>query len=335
MAKQPMPEKLPPMLAKTGRMPADASAYGFEIKWDGIRAIACLDRGRFRLLSRNQKELASQYPELSALAEALPDRRIMVDGEIVTLGENGRPSFSRLQHRMGLRSPQTIARMTRQIPATYIIFDLLYLDDRLLIDLPYTERRRLLADLALSGPSWQTPVHQSGDGPALQRASRAIGLEGLVAKRLDSLYEPGKRTGAWLKIKNQRRQELVIAGWVPGRGNRSGTIGALLVGYYDLSPEEAAGAGGTQQLRYAGKVGTGFTRESLARLEQRLDPLVQAENPFSPDPRVPGARFVRPELVGEFEFTEWTPNHTLRHPSFKGLRDDKPARQVRREPDGQ
>lgn len=335
MVKHSMPEKILPMLAKTGRMPSDISAYGFEIKWDGIRAIAYLDQGLFRLLSRNLKDLTNQYPELSALAQASPDRRIIVDGEIVALDENGKPSFSRLQHRMGLRSPKTIEKMTRQIPATYIIFDLLYLDDRLLIDLPYTERRSLLEDLELSGPSWQTPIYKAGDGPALQQASKAIGLEGIIAKRLDSLYETGKRTGAWVKIKNQRRQELVIAGWAPGQGNRTGSIGALLVGYYEVSAKQAAETGVTPRLIYAGKVGTGFTQKTLALLEELLNPLVQKENPFSTDPRVPGARFVCPDLVGEFEFTEWTPHHTLRHPSFKGLRNDKPARQVVREPDGQ
>lgn len=329
MADLSMPEFIAPMLAKTGSLPADDAAWGFEVKWDGIRAVAYLDNGVCRLLSRNRKDITAQYPELAALAPAFAGRRLILDGEIVALGADGRPSFSRLQHRMGLSSARTIAKVGQEIPATYIIFDLLYLDGRLLIDEPYQERRRLLEDLAPAGPAWQTPAHRRGEGPAIQAASRAVGLEGIVAKRLDSRYEAGRRSGAWLKIKNQRRQELVIAGWVPGQGKRRGTIGALLVGYW----ERAAGENcGKPRLVYAGKVGTGFSTQTLAELAKRLAPLVRATSPFGEKPPVAGAVFVAPALVGEFEFTEWTPHDTLRHPSFKGLRPDKDAAEVVREP---
>ncbi len=330
MAAQQMPANIPPMLAKTGTMPADPGEWGFEIKWDGIRAAAYLNKGRFRLLSRNLKDITGQYPELAALAASLSASRLILDGEIVALGPDGRPSFSRLQHRMGLSSPRTIAKVGREIPATYIIFDILYHDGRLLTDLPYRERRRILEELAPSGPAWQTPACKAGEGQAMLAASRAVGLEGLLAKRLDSIYEAGKRTGAWLKIKNQRRQELVIAGWVPGKGKRQGSIGALLVGYWDRLP--VRGAESPPRLVYAGKVGSGFSGRTLAELAARLAPLRRAASPFAVKPPVADAVFAVPRLVGEFEFTEWTPNNTLRHPSFKGLRTDKDAAEVVREP---
>lgn len=322
-----MPENIPPMLAKAGTMPADPALWGFEIKWDGIRAVAYLNKGSIRLLSRNRKDITAQYPEFAALASSLPDSRLVLDGEIVALGADGRPSFSRLQHRMGLSSPRTIAKVGREIPATYIIFDILYHDGRLFVDLTYSERRRILEELAPSGPAWQTPAHKAGKGPAMLTASREVELEGIVAKRLDSKYEAGKRSGAWLKIKNQRRQELVIAGWVPGRGKRQGTIGALLVGYWERSSGESS-----PRLTYAGKVGTGFSARTLADLTARLAPLRREASPFAAKPPVADAVFAAPLLVGEFEFTEWTPQNTLRHPSFKGLRHDKDAAAVVREP---
>ena len=327
MPTQPMPDNIPPMLAKAGTMPTAPALYAFEIKWDGIRAVAYLNKGKLRLLSRNHKDITAQYPELAALASSLPDSRLVLDGEIVALGVDGRPSFSRLQHRMGLSSPRMIAKVGSEIPATYIIFDILYHDGRLCVDLPYSERRRILEALSVSGPAWQTPAHKSGEGPAMLTASREVGLEGIMAKRLDSKYEAGKRSGAWLKIKNQRRQELVIAGWVPGRGKRQGTIGALLVGYW----ERTSGKSGPR-LVYAGKVGTGFSARTLADLAAKLAPLRCDTSPFAANPPVANAVFAAPLLVGEFEFTEWTPNNTLRHPSFKGLRHDKDAAAVVREP---
>ncbi|MDT8900466.1 non-homologous end-joining DNA ligase [Anaeroselena agilis] len=331
MPDQPMPEIIPPMLAKAGKMPADPAQWGFEIKWDGLRAIVYLDKGEIRVLSRNHKDITAQYPELAALASSLPRSRLILDGEIVAFGADGRPSFSRLQHRMGLTSPQTIAKLSREIPATYIIFDVLYQDGRLLVDLPYSERRHILEELSPSGRAWQTPAHKVGEGPELLAASREVGLEGILAKRLDSKYETGKRSGAWLKIKNQRRQELVIAGWVPGRGKRQGTIGALLVGYWDRPPSKTR-TSSSPRLVYAGKVGTGFSSRTLADLAAKLTPLRRDNSPFAARPPVAGAVFVDPLLVGEFEFTEWTPHNTLRHPSFKGLRTDKDASAVVKEP---
>jgi len=203
---------------------------------------------------------------------------------------------------------------------TYVIFDLLHLDGRTLVELPYEERRAELEALGLDGDSWQTPSYHRGDGGALLAASRAQGLEGIVAKRLASPYRPGRRGRDWLKVKNVRSQEVVIGGWLPGKGRREGELGALLAGYYD-----------GEELRYAGKVGTGFAARDLRLLRERLEPLARKASPFSGRQPEKGARFVEPELVAEVEFNEWTNAATLRHPSYKGLRDDKPARDVIRE----
>jgi bifunctional non-homologous end joining protein LigD len=218
---------------------------------------------------------------------------------------------------MHLTGDAAIDTRTRSTPLQYMVFDLLYLDGESLMRRPYTERRAQLEALDLNGPGWRTPGYHAGEGAALLEASAAQGLEGIVAKRLDSPYEPGRRGGWWLKIKNTRRQELVIGGWLPGEGRRQGKIGALLVGYYDHDSPEP-------ELRYAGKVGTGFDEKELARLEGLLAPRRRATTPFK-GPRQPerGAQFVQPDLVAEVEFNEWTRQNMLRHPSYKGLREDK------------
>jgi bifunctional non-homologous end joining protein LigD len=199
---------------------------------------------------------------------------------------------------------------------------MLYLDGESLVRLPYTERRERLEQLDLNGRSWRTPTYHAGEGAALLDASAKQGLEGVMAKRLDSPYEPGRRPGTWLKVKNTRRQELVIGGWLPGEGRRLGRIGALLMGYYDHDPPEP-------ELRFAGKVGTGFDAKELDRLEGLLAPLTRPTSPFGGE-RQPGkgAIFVEPELVAEVEFNEWTRQNMLRHPSYKGLREDKRALDV-------
>ena len=208
----------------------------------------------------------------------------------------------------------------KSIPVTFMLFDLLHQSGRSTRELPYEERRAALEGLGLDGPNWQTPGYHVGDGSTLFAASRRQGLEGVVAKRLGSPYLPGKRGGAWLKIKNHRSQEVVIGGWLSGKGRRTGTIGALLAGYYEDS-----------ELRYAGKVGTGFGEEDLRRLQERLEPLRRDTSPFSGRQPERGSIFVEPKLVAEVEFGEWTNAGTMRHPAFKGLRTDKPAKDVVRE----
>jgi bifunctional non-homologous end joining protein LigD len=310
MVADPMPEHLVPMLARLSTLPPDDERWGYEIKWDGVRAVAYVKPGKPILLeSRNLNDVTRRYPEAAAIATALEKRSAVLDGEVVAFDEHGRPSFQYLQRRM----------QSKSTPIAYVVFDLLYLDGESLMRLPYVERRARLEALDLNGPSWRTPSFHEGHGGALFEASAKQGLEGVVAKRLDSSYEPGKRNGAWLKIKNTRRQELVIGGWLPGEGRRQGRIGALLMGYYDHEPP-------TPELRFAGKVGTGFDAKELDMLEKVLATRRRPTSPFSGTKQPgKGAIYVEPELVAEVEFNEWTKQNLLRHPSYKGLREDKRA----------
>jgi bifunctional non-homologous end joining protein LigD len=323
----PMPaEGIKPMMATLSRsLPRDDSGWAYELKWDGVRAIAYSDAGHLRLESRNGRDITSQYPEVRPIAAELGAHQTILDGEIVSFDEEGRPDFQRLQRRMHLASEAAVRRRVGDTPATYVLFDLLFLDGRDLSDLPYTERRERLAELGLDGPSWQTPSYHQGDGRALLDLTRARDLEGVVAKRLDSRYLPGRRSRAWLKIKNVRSQDLVIGGWMPGEGRRSNSLGALLIGFYEEEDDELA-------LRYAGRVGTGFNEETLRSLTTLLKKLETDENPFSGRQPPKTANFVEPRLVAEVEFREWTHARTLRAPSFKGLRDDRDPREVRFDP---
>ncbi len=316
--REPMPDHIVPMLARIGDLPPDEQRWSFEIKWDGVRAIAYAKPGRLRLESRNLNEITASYPEVRGLLGDLGMREAVLDGEIVAFDEAGRPSFERLQRRMHVASDSVIRRRMADTPVVYAIFDLLHLDGHSLVGLPYTERRAALEALELSGPAWRVPSAHAGAGERLLAATREQGLEGVVAKRLDSRYEPGRRGGAWVKVKNTRRQELVIGGWLPGEGRRSDRIGALLVGYFD-----------GDELRYAGRVGTGFRDQTLDELADRLAPLRRERSPFTPPPKLPrNAAFAEPSVVAEIEFIEWTQEGVLRAPSFKGLRDDLDARDV-------
>ncbi len=330
--REPMPERILPMLAGAGRLPADESRWSFEVKWDGVRAIAYVKPGRLRLESRNLNEITDAYPEVRGIARDLGMREAVLDGEIVAFGDDGRPSFERLQRRMHVTSPSAIRRLAASSPVVYAIFDLLHLDGRNLIGLPYVQRRERLEELGLGGAAWRVPSAHPGPGHRLLEATAAQGLEGIVAKRLDSRYEPGRRTGAWVKIKHVLRQELVIAGWLPGEGRRAQRIGALLTGYWTAPP----GGAGEASLRYAGRVGTGFTERTLEALGRRLGPLRVDRCPLQPAPPLPrNAVFVAPEVVAEIEFREWTADGLMRAPSFKGLRDDKDAASVTREMPGE
>jgi bifunctional non-homologous end joining protein LigD len=319
-----MPEHLTPMLARPGRLPSSDDGWAYEIKWDGIRAISYWRPGRMRIESRNLNDVSSRYPELRALTRRLGAREVVLDGEIVAFDEQGRPSFGRLQTRMNLTSESVIRRRAREVPVTYVIFDLLYLEGQLTTGLSYRERRTLLEQLDLDGgPSWQVPAYHEGDGRAFLRASAEHNLEGILAKRLTAPYRPGERTGEWLKIKNTNRQELVIGGWLQGKGNRAGRLGALLVGYYEAD-------GRKRSLRYAGRVGTGFDEPELERLTAMLIERKRRSSPFGKQGVQPprDARFVTPELVAEIEFSRWTADRILRHSVYQGLRPDKPAIEV-------
>jgi bifunctional non-homologous end joining protein LigD len=315
-----LPEQIEPMKATLAKLPSDDGGWGYEIKWDGVRAIAYCEPGHVRLESRSLREITSQYPEVGRIREAIGGDSVILDGELVAFDDDGRPSFQRLQRRMHVASESEVRRRMRDTPVVYVIFDLLYADGKVLFELPYSERRARLEELGLEGEAWQTPAYHRGDGAALQEASRKRDLEGIIAKRLDGPYRPGKRSREWLKVKNHREQEVVIGGWLPGKGRREGELGALLVGYYK-----------DDKLVYAGKVGTGFAQSDLRLLGERLKPLERGSSPFEGRQPEKGSIFVEPELVGEVEFSEWTNAGTMRHPSYKGLRDDKPARDVVRE----
>ena len=334
---------LEPMLATPATAPPEDDGWAFEVKWDGVRALAYLGAGSVKVCSRRGEDTTPRYPELAAMADAIGGRDAVLDGEVVAFDARGRPSFQTLQRRMGLSRPETIRRRAAELPVSYVAFDLLELDGEPLLSEPYERRRELLAGLGLDGDNWRAPAHRVGDGPAFLAAARAQGLEGIVCKRLGSPYRPGKRSADWLKIRARLRQELVVGGYMPGEGGRSGYPGSLLLGYWDRTPDEASSTQGPARFVYAGGVGTGFTDEMLKRLRGLLEPLRTPDMPFElgEDPRLKyrgrarsrgaGPVWVEPLLVCEVEFTEWTNEGTLRQPSFKGLRDDKPPAEVVRE----
>jgi bifunctional non-homologous end joining protein LigD len=322
---EPMPEHLTPMLARASSLPADDQGWAYEIKWDGIRALLYSQPGRVRIETRNLNDVSSRYPELRELGAELGSREAILDGEIVAF-DHGRPSFAALQKRMHLSSQSAIRKLARESPVHYVIFDLLYLEGHSTMSLSYRERRELLEQLGLNGAHWQTPAYHEGQGAELLAAVEEQQLEGVVAKRLDSPYGPGERNGQWLKIKTHNRQELVIGGWLEGQGNRAGRLGALLMGYYEQPDKNSRAV-----LRYAGRVGTGFDEEELDRLTTQLRSLARKQSPFSGTQPPRTAHFVRPSLVAEIEFAQWTRDRILRHSSYKGLREDKPALDVRLE----
>jgi bifunctional non-homologous end joining protein LigD len=318
---EPFPETgLLPMLARSGKLPPREKEFGFEVKWDGIRTILFSDHGHVELRGRNGSDFTPRYPEVRELARSLGSRRIVLDGEVVALDEHGRPSFERLQSRMHLGSDSAVRRRMRDIPASYVIFDLLYLDGHTTMSLSYEERRELLERLELEGPAWRTPAYHRGEGRALLAATKELGIEGVVAKKLDCPYTPGARASHWIKVKNVHTQDVVIGGWTPGEGGRSTSLGSLAVGVME-----------GDELKYAGKVGTGFTEQTLALVKRELDQLRRDESPFSGRQPPKGTVFVEPRLVAHVEFREWTKSGTLRAPSFKGLRPDVSAQECVRE----
>jgi bifunctional non-homologous end joining protein LigD len=304
-------DKLAPMLASEGSVSAlKAGTWAFEGKWDGYRVLVEADHGALRVRSRRGREVTGEYPELRSLAADLADHHVVLDGEAVVLDKSGVPSFNAMQNR---------GRGTR---VEYWAFDLLYLDGRSLLRARHQDRRKLLETLAI-GSNLIVPDLLPGDGAQALEHSREHGWEGVVAKKRDSTYQPGRRSASWIKDKNWYTQEVVIGGWKAGEGGRTSGIGSLLMGI--------PGAGG---LHFAGKVGTGFTERDLANLKKTLAPLHTDQSPF--DPPLPrsearGVTYVEPVLVGEVRYSEWTPDNRLRQTSWRGLRPDKKPSEVVRE----
>ncbi len=309
--RSPMPEQVLPMLAQAGKLPRDGTRWAHEIKWDGVRALAFSTPGRLRLQARSLSDITDRYPELQRLNRALSSHGAILDGEIVAFDAQGRPSFEVLQRRINVGGATQARRLARDAPVSYMIFDLLWLDGHATTELTYAQRRELLAGLNLNGERWQTPDHVVGNGREVLAATAEQGLEGVVAKRLDSRYQPGLRTGAWVKVKNVRRQEVVIGGWLPRKDGPRESIGALLAG---LPADDGT-------LRYCGRVGTGFTQAELRRLAALLAPLQQPQSPFAPGgAKIPReATFTTPRLRAEVEFLEMTSEGSMRAPSYKGL----------------
>jgi DNA ligase D-like protein (predicted ligase)/DNA ligase D-like protein (predicted polymerase)/DNA ligase D-like protein (predicted 3'-phosphoesterase) len=302
---------LAPMLATHGSVSKlTAAQWAFEAKWDGYRLLVNADHGEVRLRSRSGRDLTGEFPQLRSLAADLGDHHAVLDGEVVALNASGVPSFSEMQNR---------ARATR---IEFRAFDLLYLDGRSLLRAKYRDRRKLLETLGSAG-GLNVPDLLSGDGAEALEYSREQQWEGVIAKKRDSTYQPGRRSASWVKDKYWNTQEVVIGGWRAGEGGRTSGIGSLLMGI----PADDG-------LHFAGRVGTGFTERDLANLKKTLEPLQTDESPFNTQlsgPDAKGVTFLKPTLVGEVRYSEWTSDDRLRQPSWRGLRPDKDPSQVIRE----
>jgi bifunctional non-homologous end joining protein LigD len=327
---KPMPRQIHPMLATNTAKAFDNPDWLFEIKWDGYRAIAFIEDGRVRMVSRTQNDLTAQFSELATLPQFLVSERAILDGEIVALDDEGRPSFSLMQQRTGFQPGKRLPRR-EGVPVVYYAFDLLYLDGLDLRRVALEQRKQLLQDIIRknatnAGAVIQFSDHYAEKGLDLFAAAKQRGLEGIVAKRRSSRYEEKKRTNDWLKIKITQRQECVIGGYTDPEGSRE-YFGALVLGLYDQK----------KRLIHVGQVGTGFDHNALKEIYARLQPLKTKQNPFYGE--IGGLRkvqFVQPELVAEIKFTEWTHETAdggmkLRAPVFMGLRTDKSAEECRLE----
>ncbi len=299
------------MLAQAADGPLSSPDHAYELKWDGMRVLAAVDGAGWQCCSRNGLDATQRFPELSAISTAAGGRRLLLDGEVVTLVD-GRPSFARLQPRMQQGNPEVSRRMAAGQPVTLVLFDILREDDEWLTGLPWADRRALLERLVRPSERIQlSPVWP--DGQALWETVVRLDLEGVIAKRRAGHYRPGLRTSDWLKIKTVQTLEVVVGGWTEGSGERSGSLGALLVGI----PE---GRG----LRYVGHVGTGFDRTALAQALEALMPLASPVPPFLPTPRTNAKpHWVRPHRVAEVRHQGWSGDGRLRAPVFVRWRPDR------------
>jgi len=309
-----------PMLATLGKMPT-GSRWAFEFKWDGVRAIVSIDGQQVRAMSRNDIDITPSYPELLGLPEQLGGkRRLVLDGELVTLDKRGAPSFGLLQQRMHIRRPDEALLSRYQVK--YYVFDLLWMDGESLLGWPYRQRREALEKLKPRAGTMSVTPRFPGPGDDLLEAARTNGLEGVIAKASESTYEPGRRSPAWIKVPLNQTQEVIVVGWKPGAGRRAGMIGSILLAAY----------GKSGKLEFIGHVGTGFTDSALKALADKVAPLKRATSPVDgaevPREHARNANWLKPSLVGEVEFRNWTPEGRLRHASWRGLRSDKTPRDV-------
>ena len=304
-----MARGIAPMKAVTGTLPpASDDSWVYEVKWDGFRTLVFVDRGTLRLQSSNLIDVTARWPDLAPLADAVHADDAVLDGEVVAFGNDGRPSFGRLARGDGA--------------VTFVAFDLLSLNGQDTTGLTLDQRRRLLEQVLEPGDRWVVSPRYD-DGEVLARVTAESGMEGVMAKRRDSLYVPGKRSPSWRKVKHRLRQELVVGGWSEGDRGRAGSFGSLALGVYE-----------DDRLRFAGSVGSGFDAAMLARLTAMLREREITACPFDPPPpRIALTRphWIRPELVAEVAFAEWTDDGMVRQASFQGLRDDKDPRDVVRE----
>ncbi|MAT05110.1 MAG: hypothetical protein CL424_08715 [Acidimicrobiaceae bacterium] len=286
-----------PMKAVLGSLPGDDADWAYEIKWDGYRTLVHLDGDRVRVQSVSGRDVTDTYRELADLGDGVHADRAILDGELVVLDDDGMPRFELMQ------------RHEREV--VFQVFDVLHLDGRDTIELPYEDRRQLLAQAVEPGSNWLVPSHQVGDGQALYDVTDEQGLEGIMAKRLGSTYQPGKRSPNWRKIKHRRQVDVVIGGFTEGSGNRSATFGALLVGRWD-----------GDRLAFAGGVGTGYDQTTLEVMTRQLRDLEQPDCPFDPLPPTSyrrGAHWLDPVLTAAVEITEFTNDGLVRHATFLHL----------------
>ena len=318
---EPMPDFIPPMRATLADSAFDDPDWLFEIKWDGYRVEAVIRDGRAKLWTRNQQDAARYFPELAGPADWLEARDAIVDGEVVALDEAGRPSFSLLQDRTGIRTGRApgTARHGPPAPALYQVFDLLHIDGRSLLSVPLDERKRLLRSRLRPSDRVRYAGHVEADGRAFTDAARAQELEGIVAKLRRSPYEPGRRSKSWLKIKLRREQEVVVVGWLEGQGTHR-DLGSLIV---------AVRSG--DRWTHSGQVGSGIDTRTRRELRAKLDELARDASVLDPVPRLRGAHWVEPKLVIRVEFADWTADNLLRQAAFKGLEIGKAPTAVRRE----
>jgi len=314
--KRPMPTAIHPMLATSVDKPFDSPEWLFEIKWDGYRAVCFLENGKSRLVSRNQNDLTGQFSELQSLPKLIKAQTAVLDGEIVALDEQGRPSFSLMQQRTGIRQGNRHTAARRDVPIMYYVFDLLYLEGYDLRRVSLEQRKEVLAQIATSGDLLRYSDHYPGQGIALFEAAKQKGLEGILAKRRTSCYEE-RRTREWLKIKITHTIDCVIGGYTDPEGSRQ-YFGSIVLGLYDKK----------DHLIHIGQAGTGFNQSRLKEIYQLLKSLETDRNPFYGPVDARNVHWVKPELVAEIKFSEWTHETAdgglkLRAPVFLGLREDK------------